>query len=806
MSDPLSPEAMDSRFLEGVQVLDLSEGIAGPFCAKLLTDLGADTVKVERPGTGDVSRSLGPFPGDSPDLEQSASFFYLNTGKRSCVLDVSAASSRATLERLVNRYDVVIGCERLAEVGIGFEEIHAWNPRAVFTSVTGFGADGAYTDFLSSHLIACAMGGWAQLCGVPEREPLQVGGAIAETLTGAYAAAATLLAVLGRSRHGAGDQVDVSIQQAVLCGAQIPSLLYEFRGIVAERYSSVGSGAGAGYMLPTGDGFIGLNALTLAQWHMLCEFLGREDVALNERYHGISWALPDERLEEIREIFREALSGRSAVELFHAAQALRIPFGLVPDLETLFELEPHREREFYQEIEHPVCGAVSVPGVPFKSTAAKSTAASVTLERPPLLGEHTEQVLEEVLEDAPQSAGGVERGLNPLPLEGLRILDLSMFFAGPSLAQILADAGADVIKVESVQRIDGWRGSGTQAEGDVPTWEASPYFNWINRNKRDVTLNLKDPRGIEVVKTLVRKADVLIENYTPRVMAEFGLTYDELCAINPQLIMISLSGFGADVSWRDYVAFGMSTEQMSGVAHLTGYEDGEPLYTGMTGGDLFSGIMGAVDVLAAVHHRDRTGAGQHLDFSQIEACNMYIGDVMAGWSLAKFDPGRRGNRHPGYALQGTYPCREGGWIAISCKTHAQLLELCRMAGVRREVADLHAALAIWTESHDKISLMHELQGAGIPAGAVLNGPDLLNDPHLEARGAFLAQDRPGVGVLHYPAQPYRLRRTVPPPEHRAPLLGEHLEEVLSEEAGLSSDEIVDLVIDDVTGTIPMAAR
>ncbi|MGE0623810.1 MAG: CaiB/BaiF CoA transferase family protein [Pseudomonadales bacterium] len=788
---------MSTELLEGVRILDLTEGVAGPFCAKLLTDLGADTVKIERPGSGDPTRTQGPHP----DPERSSAFFFLNTGKRSLVLDLDDASSREALGRLVGCYDVVIGCERAAACGIGYEQIRAWNPRAIFTSVTGFGSSGPYAGYQSSHLVACAVGGWAQLCGTPDREPLQAGGAITQTLTGAYAAAATLLAVLGRARHGSGEHVDVSMQQAVLCGAQIPSLLYEYRGIVAERYSSVGSGAGAGYMLPTRDGIIGLNALTLPQWRMLCRFLGREDIATDERYQGISWAQPDARLEEIRDIFRQALAGRSATELFHEAQKHRVPFGLVPDLEALAGLTPHRERGFFQRVEHPVCGAVEVPGVPFHSTAAE-----LVIRRPPLLGEHTAEILNAVAADAPAPAADRPAAEpNPLPLQGLKVLDLSMFFAGPSLSQILADAGADVIKVESVQRIDGWRGSGTQAAGEMPSWEASPYFNWINRNKRDVTLNLKDPRGVAVVKTLAQTADVLIENYTPRVMQEFGLAYETLEQINSRLIMISLSGFGARTTWRDYVAFGMSTEQMSGVAHLTGYEGGEPLYTGMTGGDLFSGVMGAVDVLAALHQRQRTGRGQHLDFSQIEACNLYVGDVMTGWFMTRTDPGRIGNRNPGYALQGIFPCSNDGWIGISCRTADERQALCELAGIETE-DDLTARLVAWTARQDKRALMDRLQRLGIPAGAVLNGPDLLDDPHLAARGAFLAQDRPGLGVKHYPAQPYRLLRTVPPPEQRAPLLGEHLQEVLSRDAGLTSDEIVELIIDDVTGTVPLAAR
>ena len=237
--------------------------------------------------------------------------------------------------------------------------------------------------------------------------------------------------------------------------------------------------------------------------------------------------------------------------------------------------------------------------------------------------------------------------------------------------------GRNVIKVESIQRIDGWRGSATtHANRELPGWESSPYFNWINRNKRDITLNLTDPRGVDIVKTLVADADILVENYTPRVMAKFGLDYETLHAINPRLIMISLSGFGADSPWRDYVAFGMSTEQMGGFTHLTGYPGGDPLFTGTTGGDLFAGVMGANALFAALNHRDRTGEGQHIDFGQVEACSLYVGDAMTAWSLAGVDPGRVGNAHHHYPLQGVYPCRDNRWIAITCKT----TEHCADAG------------------------------------------------------------------------------------------------------------------------------
>ena len=791
---------MHTKLLDGINVLDLSEGIAGPFCAKLLADLGANTVKVERPDQGDMSRSLGPFPNAQPDIEKSASFFYFNTGKRSIVLDEDSEIGRATLRKLVRQYDVVIASdtdEGLCQRGLGFDELHSWNPGVILTTISGFGSFGPLSAYESSHLITCAVGGWSQLCGVPEREPLQAGGAITQTLTGAYAAAATLLAAFGRSQHGGGEHIDVSAQEAAICGAQIPSLIYEYSGVVAERYSSVGSGAGACYMLPTRKGYIGLNALTRPQWRMLCKFIGREDIAEDPNYAGLSWVRPDERLEELRAIFGKALKDKTAEDLFHEAQKWRVPFGLVPSLEELFRLPPHLERNFFQTVDHPECGPVEIPSVPFKSTTTE-----IEITRAPLLGEHTQEILAE-LTDVESTQDEPRSNPNPLPLKGLRVVDLSMFFAGPVAAQICADAGAEVIKVESVQRIDGWRGSGTVNKDGVESWETSPYFNWVNRNKLDVTLDLTDARGVAAVKTLIRDADILIENYTPRVMENFGLSYETLRAINPRLIMISLSGFGADVSWRDYVAFGMSTEQMSGVCHLTGYANEEPLFTGMTGGDLFSGVMGAVDLTAALIQREQTGLGQHLNFSQIEACNMYLGDVMTGWSLARFDPERMGNAHPSYALHGIFPCVDNGWVAIGCETDKQLAALGELMGISSEI---HERVADWTSNQDKKQLMHKLQEAGIPSGAVLNGPDLLDDEHLAARGAFLAQDRPGLGVKHYPNQPYRFRYAEPELNERAPLLGEHAEDVLTRLVGLSSEEVVELLIDDVIGTVPMAAR
>ena len=794
------------RFLRGVNVLDISEGIAGPFCAKLLSDMGADVVKVERPGSGDSSRQTGPFLNELVDLEMSPSFFFLNTGKRSIELDIYDEASKSTLHQLIKKFDVVISSETDSTLGnhdLGFESLRTINPKVILTTVTGFGSFGPHSDYQSSHLISCAVGGWAQLCGTPDREPLQAGASVTQTLTGAYASVATLLAVQGRNSHGNGDHVDVSAQESVLAGAQMPTLFYEYDGLMPERYSSVGSGAGGAFMLPTSDGYIGLNALTAPQWVMLCDFLGRRDIAENPYYQGVSWRNPDHRVEEIRAIFQEALKDRTAEELFHEAAAWRVPFGLVPTLSDLFELPPHKERGFFTELVHPMAGPVSIPGIPFKTTAGE-----LKIERSPLLGEHTDEILSEVADTSVDTAGARPLGnVNALPLTGLRVVDLSMFFAGPVGAQILADAGAEVIKVESVQRIDGWRGAAADSGSELPSWESSPYFNWVNRSKKDITLNLTDPRGQDILKELVRQADVVIENYTPRVMANFGLTYDVLKEITPDLIMLSLSGFGADNSWSDYTAFGMSTEQFSGVSHLTGYADDAPLFTGMTGGDLYSGVIGAWGLLSALNHRTLTGEGQHIDLSQIEACNLYLGDLMTTWSLSHVDPGRMGNSRFSEIPQGIYPCANNRWIAISCATKEQWNAFMDELGIVDWATDtIHDEIRAWTASKDHIELMDYLQTLGIPAGAVMNGPELLANKHLKERDAFILQDRPILGEKHYPGQPYQFKFTERVTNMRAPFLGEHTEEILLDLVGLEAEQLRELYDDDVIGTVPIAAR
>ena len=750
--------------LEGLRVLDISEGLAAPFAAKLLGDLGADVIKLEPP-EGDEARRRGPFAG-SEDIETSAPFLYANTSKRSVVIDPADSDDLLLRARLLDWADVVVSHETepsLAARGLGYEHLKARNPRIVLTTVTGFGSNGPYADWQWNHLIAGALGGFTYLCGREDREPLQLGASVTETLTGAYAAVATLIAVRAAAEHGRGDHVDVSVIEAAVNAALLPVQRYDYTGNSGSRRADIGPSPS--FILPTSDGYVGANVLTQAQWEMLCQFFGKPEFIADPQFAD-GWS----RMENSRDLstqLAEQTRPRTAEDVFHDAQAWRIPFGLIPTMAEVLNLLPHREREFFFDFEHPRAGRVRMPGIPWMFGDERPVGS-----RTPLLGEHTVEVRSgerELAGEPPQSLRdsspleGGSKGIPERPLEGLRVLDLSMFMSGPMTSLVFADGGADVIKVESVQRIDGWRAGGATEDF---WWEWAPQFNWVNRNKHGITLNLTDPRGSDVIRHMVMDADILVENYTPRVMGNFGLSYEELREINPELIMISMPGFGLTGTWSHYTAFANTTEQMSGLPHLTGYADDQPIFSGTTGGDPLAGVMGALALLSALERRRRLNAqgepgGCHIDLSQTETATSFTGEAVTAYSISGKDPGRMGNHHPRFAPHNTYPCRNEEWIAIACETDAQFADLARLIGreewlrnfgtfAARDAArsEIDSAIGEWTRDQNARPFDARVAGPGDcgrggvrrsrPAGgSALASAGLLHHaaPHIRGRSA-----------------------------------------------------------------------
>ena len=401
----------------------------------------------------------------------------------------------------------------------------------------------------------------------------------------------------------------------------------------------------------------------------------------------------------------------------------------------------------------------------------------------------------------------------PELLAGVRVVDLSMGWAGPLAARHLADMGADVIKVEGCVRFDWWRGwEATQEWIDEGGAEKNPAFNMVNRNKRDLTLDLSTVDGSDLLKRLVAVSDVVVENYSAGVLPKLGLDYPVLADVNPALVMISMPAFGAQGPWREFRAYGSTVEQASGLPHLSGEPHHPPTMVHVALGDSVGGLNGAAALLTALRAKRRTGRGQHLDLSQSE-CLFPLGiHGILAQSTTQKPPPRLGNRSMRYAPHGVYPCAgEDEWIVIAVRDETEWEAFAVFADIDgfgdiadrlRRVVALDEAVAAFTRDQVAEVLMHDLQGIGVRAGHVASSLELGTDTHLAARSFWKLMERPYVGVLPHPAPPYRVGDAPFDIDRPAPTLGQHNREVLTDVLGLADAEIDDLERRGVIGDKP----
>jgi crotonobetainyl-CoA:carnitine CoA-transferase CaiB-like acyl-CoA transferase len=408
------------------------------------------------------------------------------------------------------------------------------------------------------------------------------------------------------------------------------------------------------------------------------------------------------------------------------------------------------------------------------------------------------------------------------PLAGVRVVDLTHVFAGPTCTRILADLGADVIRFESPNRLDVTRNLIiTDNDGQDQPWHRASYFVVRNANKREMVIDLAKSEGRDIIKKLIATADVVAESFTPRVMANFGLAYGDLVKIKPDLIMISLSGYGQNGPMRDFGAYGMGLEPASGISSITGYEGGPPIRSGLSFTDPYSGFVGAGAVLTALRYRRRTGKGQYIDLSEQEAAIPVMGAALLQYQMTGKAPERRGNRSAVAAPQGCYRCAgEDRWAVISCTDDAEFRRMAetmahpewatdgRFATVEARQAhhqELDELISAWTSQRTPYDVMHALQEAGVKAAAVLDGHDALLDPHFRARQQFDLVKQPLLGKRLLPKHTAaRFTRFDTAPRRPSPLLGEHNQEIL-EELGYSESEIDELRENKVIAESPAIA-
>ncbi len=430
----------------------------------------------------------------------------------------------------------------------------------------------------------------------------------------------------------------------------------------------------------------------------------------------------------------------------------------------------------------------------------------------------------------------------PMALDGVRVLDLSRVWAGPLAGRILGDLGADVIRVEAtwsrgqkdVSELYAQRtGRYPQGKAGARPWNREGMFNKFNRNKRAITLQLDTPAGKALFERLVETADVVLENYSPRVMPQLRLGYDRLSALNPGIIYIGMPGFGWTGPARDWVALGTMIEPAAGLSSLMGYADGGPYKSGVAWADPVAALHAAAAITIALWDRaaDPEHRGQAIELAQVEGMIDFIGEELLAAQVRGADAPRRGNRHPFYAPQGCYPCAGPGgpsraaegrasqtsndrWIAISVTSDAEWQALCALAGFDDALAclrlderiDRHdaldAAINDWTATRDHAEVMQTLQRAGIAAVAVFDAQELVENEHLAARGFYVPITHPDAGTFVFPGLPAHLSAT--PASYRlpAPGLGEHNREVLGGILGMSDNELAALEAEGVIASEP----
>jgi len=405
--------------------------------------------------------------------------------------------------------------------------------------------------------------------------------------------------------------------------------------------------------------------------------------------------------------------------------------------------------------------------------------------------------------------------MSALPLQGVRVLDLCLFLAGPYATAMLANLGAEVIKIESIQRLDYLRMMGAYPQPDGYEW--APAFNTANVNKLSITLNLNHPRGREIFKRLAEVNDVVANNFSSRVMENWGLSYDDLKEINPRVIMLSMPGYGTTGPWRNYVAMGPNIEMLAGIPMISGYPGGSPMLNGYIA-DPFASLAGAVALMVAIKHRQQTGKGQHIDLSQVEAVTSFMCQPIMDYVMNRRIPPRRGNRHHSFAPHGVYRCKgEDQWVTIAVSSEEEWANLCGAIGnppwtkdkrfsdpiSRYEHHDaLDNAIEDWTSQHNKHEVMRILQQAGVASAPVLPASELVNDPHMEQRGFFQEVTHPVTGTHRQHSFPVKFSETPVGVRMPAPTLGQHNDYVLKNLLGMTEGEIKQLAEEEIIGTKP----
>jgi crotonobetainyl-CoA:carnitine CoA-transferase CaiB-like acyl-CoA transferase len=793
-------------------VVDLSTGIAGGYCTKLLADGGAQIIKVEPP-EGDSLRCWSA-SGTEVDADAGGPLFsFLAGAKHSVVADPAAEKDLALLDGLLAGADAVVWTHgsRVAELAaMAPREILDRHPHLIVTAITPFGLEGPWRDRPATEFTLQAWSGGMMGIGrgSQDRAPIFVGGQVGDWVAGAYASAATMASRAARLGSGVGELVDLSMLEAqILCLTYYPVTFFEMLGRPwrTERRPTVPGVATAA------DGLVALGCGTAQQWHDLCAMSGHQEWIDEDT----TLTITEQANLHAAELY-DWLRGEKVDDIRDLASAFRIPNAPVGNGENVTAMDHFVERGSF--VTNPR-GGFTQPAHPYRLQPATLRAP----EPAPRLGEHTEAYRSAPATPRPEP----ERTEAPdrLPFSGLRVLDMTTFWAGPSCTHVLALLGAELIHLESTPRPDGTRLIAGIPASVEQWWEQSPIFSGLNTNKKSLTLDFQTEQGRDLLRRLIATCDVIVENYTPRVMDQIGLDFDTVQQLRPGAIMVRMPGFGLDGPWRDNPAFAYIIEDASGLSWLTGYPDRNP-YEPYSVGDPNAGVHALNALLLALEHRRRTGEGVLVEAAMVDAALNIAAEQVIEYSAYGALLERDGNRGPAAAPQNLYRSldidefgRADSWVAVAVTTDEQWLLLRDAIGrpdwameaaletvegrrAQHDLIDEH--LSAWCGQRSSADIVDCLWGAGVPVGKVMQPHRQTEIPQLAFRDFFEEVGHPINKAAPHSTLPMRMSRG-PARFHTspAPLLGEHNHELLAE-LGLTDEEIAGLETDGVIGRVPGA--
>jgi len=761
-------------------------------------------------GIGGTVHNVPALVDATRNLETGGLHLFLNTNKFGVTIDLEQPDGRDQLFELLGNADIVFNPNRPElnhKLGIDWRTLTAGFPKLIVVSVTFFGAESRYKNLRGGDLVATHMSGvgyetpWHQVTDLQTEPPLKLGGRQSDYLTGYTAAAAAMCALYSRNANAAGQHVDVS-QWLAMVSMVRPNIGFysheardsaSFQRLYARRKTS------GQWVYPCKDGWVSFSAGTERFWRGAKKAMGNPEWMDVDLFQTVLGRVA--HIDAVEAGVIDWLSSHTRSEAFEKAQAEHVPcFPVHTPAEVANNVQYEARRFFVDSAD----GGVRMPGAP-----CKFTRTPWRIERgAPRLGEHNQKIFSARTKPDAESGAAPKITGTPaakLPLAGIRIADFGWIYAVPHATAWLGALGADVIRIETALAPDLVRFL-TGTEGVVGI-NRSGVFHAINTSRRSIALNLATQEARMIAREIIKRSDFVTENFTVGNMAKYGLGYEDLVKIKSDIIMLSGTPLGQDGPFARTVGFGPTTQAFAGLCHITGYPDSFPCGIGGTWPDFAVGTGMVFFLLAALHHRDRTGEGQYLDLSMAEMVTTMMPEAMMDFLMNGREHGPMGNRDASMAPHGVFPAAgDDKWIAIAIASDAEFAQLSTVLGVSRLASDpkfarmsarlanleeLEREIAQRTRNFDRDELVAKLRERDLATGPVYSTPELMNDPAFTESGMLMKLKHTEVGERVVPGIPVRFG-AIDLDYRGAPAIGENTEQVLTDLLGYSSEDIARL--------------